>query len=121
MLKLAFCLHRASHLTREEFQEYWRSRHAELVRRHKKTLRIARYVQTHSLPAGENEALRAGRGAPEEFDGIAEIWWESTEDLEAAMGSPEGMAAGVELLEDEKTFIDLSRSPIWLSTEHEVF
>ena len=52
---------------------------------------------------------------------MAEIWWESTEDVEAAMGSPEGMAAGSALLEDEKTFIDLSRSPIWLAHEHEIF
>jgi hypothetical protein len=32
----------------------------------------------------------------------------------------EGIAAGVELLEDERKFIDLANSPLWLAEEHEI-
>ena len=31
MIKLTFCLRRLPHLTREEFQTYWREQHAPLV------------------------------------------------------------------------------------------
>ncbi|HEY8513886.1 MAG TPA: EthD domain-containing protein [Candidatus Binatia bacterium] len=122
MLKLVFCLTRLPHLTREEFQRYWRETHAPLVRRHAETLRIQRYVQLHSLPASDplNEALRASRGGPEGYDGIAELWWRSAEDLAAATATEEGRAASLELLEDEKRFIDLARSPLWLAHENEV-
>jgi hypothetical protein len=36
------------------------------------------------------------------------------------MRDPAARAAGKILLADEKTFIDLPRSPIWLNREHEI-
>ena len=38
----------------------------------------------------------------------------------AGATTPEGRQAGRELLEDEKRFIDISQSPIWLATENPV-
>jgi uncharacterized protein (TIGR02118 family) len=120
MIKLSFCLRRLPHLTREEFQRYWRETHAPLVRSHAATLRIARYVQAHTLPAEASAAIRASRGAPEEYDGVAELWWESEADLAAATASEAGRAAGQALLDDERRFIDLARSPLFFSREHEI-
>jgi uncharacterized protein (TIGR02118 family) len=105
-------------MSREEFQRYWREQHGPLVQSKADALRIHRYVQVHSMPAEVNTALRDSRGAPDEFDGVAELWWESMEDLAAASATPEGRAAGRELLEDERKFIDLERSPLWLAEEH---
>lgn len=121
MVKLVFCLHRLSHLSREEFQRYWWETHGPLVRRHAKALRIQRYVQLHTAPdEALNAALRASRGGPEAFDGIAELWWESRDALAAAMASDAGREAGAALLEDERRFIDLPRSPLWLADERAV-
>jgi uncharacterized protein (TIGR02118 family) len=120
VVKLSFCLRRRPELSRAEFQRYWRETHAPLVAKHAPALRIRRYVQAHALDAEMNAALRASRGSPEEYDGVAELWWESLEDLAAAVQSPAGAAAGRELLEDERRFIDLGRSPLWLSREHVV-
>jgi uncharacterized protein (TIGR02118 family) len=120
MVKLSFCLRRLPELSRAEFQRYWRERHAPLVVRHREALRIHRYVQLHALPAEANAALRASRGAPEEYDGIAELWWRSEADLAEATASEAGRRAAAELLEDERRFIDLARSPLWLGVEHEV-
>ena len=75
MIKLVFCLKRLPHLSREEFQRYWRERHAPLVARHSATLAIQRYVQVHTRTDELNEMLRGSRGGPEEFDGVAELWW----------------------------------------------
>ena len=117
MVKLVFCLRRSSHLSRAEFQRYWRETHGPLVRRHAASLRIRRYVQLHSCDDPLNDVLRASRGAPESYDGIAELWWESRDELAAATASPEGRQAGLELLEDERRFIDLGRSPLWIAEE----
>ena len=38
----------------------------------------------------------------------------------AAGGTPEGRAAGKRLMEDERRFIDMARSPLWLAEEHEI-
>jgi uncharacterized protein (TIGR02118 family) len=118
MIRLTYALRRRSSMSREEFQAYWRETHAPLVRDRAETLRIRRYVQAHTLTTPLDEALAAGRGATTEpYDGVAELWWDSVEDLAAAMGTPEGEQAGRELLEDEANFIDLGASPIWVSRE----
>lgn len=121
MIKLTFCLHRLPNLTREAFQTYWHENHAPLVARHRNALRIRRYVQMHSVTTGLNDIIRAGRNAPDMYDGVAELWWSSFEDLQSATQSPEGQAAGLELLEDERKFIDLARSPLFFGQEKVIF
>ena len=120
MVKLVFCLTRLPHLSREEFQRHWRERHGPLVRESAKALGIRRYVQVHTLATPVNEALRRGRGGPEAYDGVAELWFDSLEALSAAGATPEGKAAGRRLVEDERTFIDLARSPVLVAEEDEI-
>ena len=120
MIKLVFCVRRRAEMSREEFQRYWRERHAPLVREAAAALGIRRYVQAHTLTSPVNDGLRRGRGAPEEFDGVAELWFESLDALTAAGATPEGRAASRRLLEDERRFIDLARSPVWVAEEHTV-
>jgi uncharacterized protein (TIGR02118 family) len=120
MIKLVFALHRRPDLTREEFQAYWREQHAPLVASHADTLGIRRYVQVHTLPDVLHAPLRDSRGAPEAYDGVAELWFDSIEALGAAVVSDQGRAAAVALLEDERRFIDHERSPLWLAAEHPV-
>src|SRR3954451_3288089 len=119
MIKLVFTLCRREGMSREEFQRYWREQHAPLVKRHAEALRIRRYVQTHARDTDLGEPISASRGsAPDAYDGVAELWWDSLEDLVAAYSSEAGQAAGADLLEDERRFIDLPRSPLWLGEEH---
>jgi uncharacterized protein (TIGR02118 family) len=121
MIKLVFTLRRREGMTREEFQRYWREQHAPLVRRHAGTLRIRRYVQTHARDTDLDGILAASRSSePSFYDGVAELWWDSLEDLVAAYSTDAGQAAGAELLEDEQRFIDLPGSPLWLGEENVV-
>ncbi len=120
MIKLLFCLRRLPHLSREAFQQYWFERHAPLVRAHATVLGIRRYVQTHTLDDAVNAALQASRGGPDAYDGVAELWWDSAEALAAATATPEGRAAGAALLEDERKFIDLERSPLFVAVERPI-
>ena len=117
MVKIVFCLRRQSHLTPQEFQKYWYEVHAPLVRKHQKVLRIVRYVQFHSDFGPLTEKLRVFRSSPEAYDGVAEIWYESREALETLGKDPNARVSSRELPEDEKRFVDLSRSPIWLGEE----
>ena len=117
MIKLTFCLTRLPHLSREEFQAYWHGTHAPLVASVAETLKIRRYVQLHSLPAAAHDGLRASRQAPEEYDGVAELWFDSVESVIENGQRPEAQAAGAMLLEDERKFIDLPRSPLWWGEE----
>jgi uncharacterized protein (TIGR02118 family) len=121
MIKLVFCVRRRSDLSVDDFKKYWLENHASLVKKHAAVLGIKRYVQSHTVEEDTNAALRASRGATEAFDGIAEVWWDSRDALTLALSGPEGRAVGDELLEDERNFIDLSRSSLFLTEEHDIF
>lgn len=121
MIKLVYCIRRRDGMTADEFRKRWREEHAPRVAHFAKALRARRYVQSHTLDSRYNEALRASRGARPPYDGITELWWDSEAELAAAMGDPDGVAAGRTLLEDEGHFIDLAGSSLFLTEEHEIF
>lgn len=83
-------------------------------------LGIRRYVQSHRRDPDSDAAMARPRGAPEPFDGVAELWWDSAEALAASVRTEEGKLAARVLIEDERRFIDFARSPIWTAEEHEV-
>ena len=119
MIRLTFVLRRKSDLTREEFQEYWRRRHGPLVAKHSSRLGMLRYVQVHTLDDAANEQMAEARGGMEPpYDGVAELWWWSRERIVEALAQTEAQDAGAELLEDERRFIDLERSPLWFAHEY---
>ncbi len=125
MIKITFCLTRKIGMTREAFQDYWLNKHAPLVASHKETLRIARYVQLHTGSFEMTDAIRAVRAggnldkAPEIYDGVAQLWWNSIDDL--MLDTDETRAAGLALLEDEAKFINFSKSPLWFGEEKVIF
>lgn len=121
MLKLTFCLRRLPSLSLAEFQDYWLNRHGPLVRRLQPALGMVRYVQVHRLEGDLADGMMRARGAPEPFDGVAELWWASEESFRAARRNPEAREAGRLLLEDEARFIDLPRSPLWLNRERVIY
>ncbi len=121
MIKLVYCVHRKPGMSPEEFSSYWKEKHGPLVESYAAALKAQRYVQSHLLDSPLNEVARGGRGATGAFDGITEIWWNSHDELMAAMQTPEGVSAHEKLIEDEATFCDLSRSSIFLTREHSIF
>lgn len=118
MIKLTFCLCRRPDLTVKEFQRYWRTIHATLVAERAEVLGIRRYVQLHTadLPGLYKSLQRRNGGAAQPYDGVAELWFDSLDDF--ARGGPDRMQASAELLADERKFIDLPNSPMWLGEEN---
>lgn len=116
MTKIVFCLRRAAGLSREAFQTYWREQHAPLVAARAPLLGIRRYVQSHTLDERQFAAVARARQSPEAYDGVAEIWFEDSDE-----GTPaQRLQAARELLVDEQRFIDLPRSAIFYVQEHQV-
>lgn len=123
MIKIMFCLRRNPALSVEEFQDYWRNRHAPIVMKHAARLGMLRYVQSHSLHNPAFAHLSEHRGhAVEPFDGVAECWYASERSLTRTSDNIPAaiLAASRELLEDERAFIDMDNSPIFVVQEREI-
>lgn len=121
MIKLVYCITRKAGMSREDFQRTWLEDHAPLVKRYADAIGALRYVQSHTGMDDLNDAFRASRGLEPPYDGVTEIWWASRADLERGTSTPEGLEAGQALLEDEKRFIDFSKSRVFMTEEHEIF
>lgn len=111
------CLTRHPDLTREEFKDYWLNKHAPFFMANADAMGAKKYVQSHTLDTPINESLKDSRGMLTEYDGVAEVWFDSEQALMEGMSSPEGQKLAAALLEDEKRFIDHSKSTAFIVKE----
>jgi uncharacterized protein (TIGR02118 family) len=118
VIKLVFVIQRREDMPPEEFHRYWLEEHGPLARSLVEPLGARRYVQTHTVAPELNAQLAATRGTAAAFDGLAELWWDSLEDLASALTSEKGQEAGRALMEDEAKFIDFAHSSLFLAEEH---
>jgi uncharacterized protein (TIGR02118 family) len=119
MIRLVFLLRRKPGTSLGEFQRYWREEHGPLVASVQTKIGALRYVQVHAIDDPMNAAAAQARGGMEPvYDGVAELWWESEQALAATLATDAGRAAGALLLDDEKKFIDLAHSPLYLTHEY---
>lgn len=107
MIKIAILFRRAPGLTHEQCVEHWLTVHAPMVRDSQCGQRhVRRYVNaeiTHNLPPGADE-----------YDGIAEMWFDNREDFEAFFADPEYAA---ELGPDAAKFADMPNLQIYVTEE----
>lgn len=118
MIKLVMCVCRLPELSCEEFQDYWRNHHGPLIQKFAGSYKVLRYVQSHTITTPLNENVRKSRGMLQEYDGIAELWWESEKAFIEAINSPEGQKLRSVFMDDEAKFVDYSRSCAFFTKEH---
>jgi uncharacterized protein (TIGR02118 family) len=112
MIKLTICAVRKAGLSHAEFDAHWRDVHGPLLRsvtdfsRH-----IRRYVQCHTADAGPAFGQDSG------YDGIAELWFDDVESMNAAFNEPRYLEI---IRPDELKFVDLERCMSFVSEELEV-
>ena len=92
MVKLVAFFKRKAGIPVEQFQQHWRTTHAELVVRQRG---LRRYVQNHTLASGY-------RNGEPDYDGVAEAWFDTTKSMRELASSAEYHA----VREDEANFID---------------
>jgi hypothetical protein len=118
MLKITYNMRRLPHLSREEFQTYYRKNHTRVLNpTDVERLGMRRYVQLHALSEDQCAKLDNGRGGEASFDAIAEIWLDDYDFYLENWWSDEGQSALRSLMDDEQNFVDWSRSVMTCSRE----
>ncbi len=112
MIRLSYFLRKRPNLSDAAFRALWLEDHASLVAGHAPALRLRRHVQSLVLPDDPvTQMLRQVYGTGgEPYDGVAEFWWKSAEDLEEALRTTEGQRAAGDLRKSEARFVDFSGS-----------
>jgi uncharacterized protein (TIGR02118 family) len=106
MLKIVYCITKLSKLSNDEFHRYWRETHGPIAGR---IPGCRKYIQSHTVH-------RQLGGREPSFDGVAELWFDDWAALERALASSEARAA----IEDERKFIDHSRTAFFIAEDHVV-
>jgi hypothetical protein len=107
-LMIIFALRRLDALSSMEFHDYWLHKHSKVAL---EVPNLKGYKQFHADPAATAKAAEALGVGINDFEGTAEGSFESLDDFLNIMSSPE---VAQRALEDEKKFIDHSRSSIGL-------
>ena len=102
MQKLVFVLQLRKDMSREGALRYWRETHGPIA---SKIPGLKKYVQDQATAAPEGDL---------QFDGIAELWFDSEEALQSAMASPEWRAT----IADVPNFAVLEKS--WAALVDEI-
>ena len=119
MIKLVVCMKKLPHLSQAEFLRFWLDEHGPIVRKNAAARRIKRYTQVHPDGAAALAGIVERRGGSVvTFDGLAEICWDSVDDIMAASKTAEGQRAAAEIVEHEKLFLDLPNLKFFLGKEH---
>ena len=118
MIKLSYFVRRNPAMPQEQFHAHWRENHAALIKKHAATFGIQRYVQFH---ADMDPRIQPGgtSTSPPSYDGVAELWFQSREHMDSWFHNqtPEARAAGKEIRDDERRFIDRANSPFFVGEE----
>jgi uncharacterized protein (TIGR02118 family) len=93
VIKTMSLLTRKEGMSVEDFQTYWRDVHGPMAA---KMPGLRRYIQSHTLPE------TYGGDTPPDYDGIAELWWDSLEAYERSRSAPEAQATAA----DGRNFIE---------------
>ena len=112
MIKFTILLTRKPSLTREEFIDHHRNRHAALfmsVPVVQQTVR--RYVQQHAI-----DATLPGM-PPTKYDGITELWFDDVDALARCFSDPAYLE---KIRPDEDSFLDLHACEFVVPTENQV-
>jgi len=105
VFKVVFFLHRRTDLSNEDFVGYSKTIHVPLVSR---VPGLIRYVVNH--------AVANPMGAATACDAVAELWFESMEDFQAALISDEGKV----VLADQPNYLDMTRTHMLIVDEQVV-
>lgn len=119
MLRISYLMRRQPHLSLEEFQSYWSEKHPHAAPADAfAVLGVKRYTQVLLIDTPARDLVIGPRtGLEEPYDGMAELWVESLEAIQNNFSTAKAKEYIQIFFDDEKNFIDWSRSTILVSKE----
>ena len=119
-VKYVYVAMRASAMSEAAFHDYWLNVHGPMVKGLAAAFGARRYVQSHTITPQLAHSLTDGRDLAPDPDGLTEAWLDSIDDL-ARTPTRAALHATATMIEDERRFVDLSRSRCFLTQEVEIF
>ena len=111
MPKIITVFRRKRGLSRQEFIDYYETRHVPLIES-----RFGRFFLDYRRSFLRDDG--AERGGAADFDVVTEVWIKDEEALEQVLAAAAEPAAAAEIAADEERFIDRASIRIYLTDEY---
>jgi len=109
--KLVACVKPKAGMSSAEFHRYWKETHGPTVKSVPEFMRhLRKYVQSHAISG----SIPGFPAAPSQFEGVADLWFDSVEEVVKAFNEPRYLEV---IREDEKKFLDLAGCSIFVAEE----
>ncbi len=117
IVRVFFPLRHQPQIKEEDARHYWLTHHGPIVRSHGAASGTLCYRQVHRANSALDAGMQVARGTvTESYLGHAEAWV----DRGLAPRTDEARRAGEAFIEDERNFIDMTRSTIFFGKEHTI-
>jgi uncharacterized protein (TIGR02118 family) len=111
MVKVSAMLKRKPEMSTAEFHRYWKDVHGPLVLGVTEVMRhFRKYVQSHAIEGAFSDTP----GAVSQYDGIAEMWADSIDEVKRAFAEPRYLEV---IRPDEHKFLDLANCVFMVTEE----
>lgn len=117
-IKCVYLVAKRENVLPQDFYKTWKEDHGPLFTSLSDNVSASKYIQSHTIAPDLNAAMSAQRGYSDPLDGITEVW---IADADASLGSEAAAEAFEMLIVDERRFVDLEKSRIFLTKEHVIF
>jgi hypothetical protein len=111
MIRFINCIRKQSHISSEQFREYWNDpKFDAIIDRVVGYTGATGHAKNLTLMISANVLMRERRAFGEPFDGVLEYWWDDAARLNAVLNSPQCDVLMKSMLEYQKLFVDLEKS-----------
>ena len=112
MIRFINCIRKLSHISSEQFREYWNDpKFDAIIDRVMEYTGATGHAKNLTLMVEANELMQKKRGgSAQPFDGVLEYWWDNAPQLNAVLNSPQCDVLMKSMLEYQKQFVDLEKS-----------
>ncbi len=111
MIRFINCIRKQSHISSEQFREYWNDpKFDAIIDRVVEYTGATGHAKNLTLMVEANVFLRERCAFGEPFDGVLEYWWEDAGQLNAVLNSPQCDVLMQSMLDFQRQFVDLEKS-----------
>ncbi len=111
MIRFINCIRKQSHISSEQFREYWNDpKFDAIIDRVVEYTGATGHAKNLTLMVEANVLLRERRAFAEPFDGVLEYWWDDAARLNAVLNSPQCDVLMQAMLDFQRQFVDLEKS-----------
>lgn len=111
MIRFINCIRKQSHISSEQFREYWNDPKFDAI-----IDRVVEYTgatgraKNMTLMVAANDLIQERRAYGQPFDGVLEYWWNDASQLHSVLNSEQCDVLMQSMLDFQRQFVDLEKS-----------